>query len=90
MFNNQVLLQINTRVWFNEIKDDYTTNPEKFYLDSLPDSVWESFKIRGFDVIYLLGVWQVDKLTDDIFNKKNLKEEFDHFFSGWQWNDTCG
>ena len=90
MIKNPVLLQINTRVWFNEIKDDYTTNPEKFYLDSLPESVWESFKNRRFDVIYLLGVWQVDKLTEDIFNKKNLKQEFDYVFPRWQWNDTCG
>ena len=90
MKKNSVLLQLNTRVWFNELKKSFKKVSEPFYLDLIPVSVWQSFKDQGFDVIYLLGVWKVDTLTKDMFDKKNLKEEFDRVLPDWTWEDTCG
>ena len=90
MKTNTVLLQINTRIWFEELKQTLATTDDHIYLDSIPSSVWEAFKNQGFDVIYLLGVWDVDELTDEMFQKKNLKQEFDQVYPEWKWSDTCG
>ncbi len=90
MKNNSVLLQINTRVWLKELKEHYFPNSEKFYLSDIPIDVWQQFKDQGFDVIYLLGVWEVDTLTKDMFAKKGLQAEFDHVLPSWKWEDTCG
>lgn len=90
MKKKSVLLQLNTRTWFNELKKSLENISEPFYLDSIPISIWQSFKDQGFDIIYLLGVWKVDTLTKEMFDKKNLQNEFDRILPGWIWEDTCG
>ena len=90
MLNNSVLLQIHTRIWVNEIRSKIAPENKHFTLDDIPVSEWQAFKKQGFDIIYLLGVWEVDTLTEDIFKKKNLQHEFDEVLSDWSWEDTCG
>ena len=90
MKKNSVLLQINTRVWLNELKEHFFPNSDNFFLSDIPFDVWKQFKNQSFDIIYLLGVWEVDTLTKDIFTKKNLQQEFDQVLPGWKWEDTCG
>ena len=90
MKKNSVLIQINTRTWFNEIKNIFSDQSEPIQLDSLPDTVWNEFKEKGFNALYLLGVWKVDELTDEMIDKKNLKQEFNEVLPNWKREDTCG
>lgn len=90
MKNNSILLQINARVWLKEIQEHYFPKSDKIFLSDIPLVVWQQFKDQGFDIIYLLGVWEVDTLTKTMFTKKNLQREFDQVLPGWKWEDTCG
>ena len=89
MKDNSILLQINTRIWLNELRSKYSPNLGHFFLDEVPDNEWQLIKNNGFNVIYLLGVWDVGELTEDMFRIKNLKQEFDQVYPDWKWEDTC-
>ena len=55
MRTNPHILEINTRAWLNRLEAQHG---RKFLLHEIPDSYWHTFKNRGFDAIWLMGVWQ--------------------------------
>jgi hypothetical protein len=49
------LYQINTRVWLRELAGPSAT---PIVLNAVPDSALDAIESRGFDWVWLLGVWQ--------------------------------
>ena len=55
MRTNPHILEINTRAWLSRLEAQHG---RKFLLHEIPDSYWHTFKNRGFDAVWLMGVWQ--------------------------------
>ena len=55
MRTNPHILEINTRAWLSRLE---AKHGRRFALHEIPDSYWRTFKSRGFDAIWLMGVWQ--------------------------------
>ncbi len=54
MRTNPHILEINTRAWLDRLQ---TKHGRRFLLDEIPDQYWQMFKERGFDAVWLMGVW---------------------------------
>ncbi len=54
MRTNPHILEINTRAWLARLQ---AKHGRSFLLDEIPDSYWQMFKERGFDAVWLMGVW---------------------------------
>lgn len=55
MRTNPHILEINTRAWLARLE---AKHGRKFVLDEIPDEYWKAFKDRGFDAVWLMGVWK--------------------------------
>ena len=55
MRTNPHILEINTRAWLSRLE---TKHGRRFMLHEIPDEYWNLFKERGFDAIWLMGVWK--------------------------------
>lgn len=49
------LLEINARVFLNRINN---LSRKKMTLVSIPESFWQDYADQGFDLVWLMGVWQ--------------------------------
>lgn len=61
---NPHLIGINTRMWLKELRKKYAT-PE-MTLSAVPDEEWLVFKQHGFDIVWLMGVWQPSPESEKI------------------------
>lgn len=52
---NPHLMEINTRVWLNELRRKHAS-PD-MTISTIPDEEWEALRHLGFDMIWLMGVW---------------------------------
>jgi hypothetical protein len=60
-------------------------------LGTVPDAVWERLKGLGFDIIYLMGVWQRSPIGRHIARSEvSLFEAYDRGLPGWQPMDVPG
>ncbi len=55
MRTNPHILEINTRAWLARLEAQYG---RRFMLHEIPDGYWHEFKNRGFDAVWLMGVWK--------------------------------
>jgi len=55
MSNNPNLFEINTRVWLRK----FDSAGKRAMLDDVPESYWEGLKEKGFDFIWLMGIWKI-------------------------------
>ncbi len=62
MRTNPHILEINTRAWLSRLA---ARHGRTFLLHEIPDEYWQLFKDRGFDAVWLMGVWkQSPKATE--------------------------
>ena len=54
--SNPHLIEINTRLWLKQLRVKYSL-PE-MTLSSVPDDEWQELRHLGFDIIWLVGVWE--------------------------------
>ena len=54
--SNPHLIEINTRLWLKQLRAKYTL-PE-MTLSSVPDDEWLQLRHLGFDIVWLIGVWE--------------------------------
>lgn len=55
MRSNPHLYEINIRTWIRKLRDKYGAGVT---LSTIPDEEWLELRHLGFDVIWLMGVWQ--------------------------------
>ena len=70
MRTNPHILEINTRAWLSRLE---AKHGRRFTLSEIPDEYWQLFKERGFDAIWMMGVWkqspqagEIARTNDDI------------------------
>ncbi len=64
---NPHLIEINTRLWLKELREKYSS-PE-MTISAIPDEEWLNIKHLGFDIVWLVGVWQCGKMSEEIAKK---------------------
>ena len=60
---NPHIYEINLMTWLNRLSEG---DSKAVKLKDVPDRVWFDFKKRGFDLIWLMGIWQ---RSDDARNR---------------------
>jgi len=55
---NPVIYEVNTRIWVRELSSKYR---KKITLASIPPAEWDNLTGKGFDAIWLMGVWERSK-----------------------------
>lgn len=68
---NPHLIEINTILWIKQLRIKYSV-PE-MTLSSVPDEEWLDLRRKGFDIVWLVGVWQSSPESEQIAKKdKNV------------------
>jgi Alpha amylase, catalytic domain len=60
-------------------------------LADVPEAEWDSFAARGFDCVFLMGVWRRSAIGREIaLNLPSLRAEYDRVLPGWSDADVTG
>lgn len=82
------LYQINTRAWMTDLTRALGRHAT---LDDVPDDVIDSFADRGFDWIWLLGVWQTGPIGRAVsMSRDEWLREYRETLSDLTDDDICG
>jgi hypothetical protein len=83
-----LLYEVNTRVWLAELA---RANDRPLDLGTVPESVIESIAARGFDLVWLMGVWTGGELGRRIAREHaGLREAYAAALPDWSADDVTG
>jgi glycosidase len=81
---NQRLLELNARIWIKRFGKDCT-------LSSIPDEQINKWKELGFDMIWLMGVWDNNKeVISEYCFVPELISSYNSALKDWQKEDVIG
>jgi hypothetical protein len=87
MISNPKIYEINTRVWLKR----FDTSNEKATLSSIPISYWNDLKKKGFDFIWLMGIWKTcDSVIEGCCFQTELVNSYDKALKNWSKEDVIG
>lgn len=82
------LYEINTWVWLTELSG---RKGKKVTLGDVPDEEWDYLQNKGFDFVWLMGIWERSSRSREIaVEDPALKKEFDLALPGWEPTDVVG
>ena len=82
------LYEINTWVWLEHLSQRLE---RKVTLGSIPDAEWNELRRLGFDLIWLMGVWERSPKSRRIFQTDPaMFPQFDQALPGWNWSQIVG
>lgn len=82
------LYEINTQLFLKRLS---AKRKDISSLADLPDNVWKQYADRGFDLIWLMGVWQRSQAScKEALQIKGLRERYDSVLPGWTEDDVTG
>lgn len=85
------LYEVNTWAWLEELSAAQGRPGRRLQLGDVPDKVWDDFKTRGFDLVWLMGLWQRSPEGRRIARTEPaLLAAFDQALPGWQDEDVVG
>lgn len=88
MRKNPVLYQINTLPWLNGLSNKYG---RKLSLETIPDKEWEALLMRGFDYVWLMGIWQRSPAArGSALASAWIQEAGKKIFGTWNETDVAG
>jgi glycosidase len=83
LYNNPRILEINTRVWL--LKNNFRT------LNHIPDSQIQQWADLGFDYIWLMGVWKINKqIISKYCFESGLVASYNDALKDWRKEDVIG
>ncbi len=71
---NPHLLEINTRLFIDEMRRKY--NQPDMTLSMIPDEEWLKIKHLGFDIVWLMGVWESSPVSEKISQDEEFLRDF--------------
>jgi len=84
---NPLLLEINTRVWLHELRQ----HDGAVHLGTVPDDVLDAIAERGFDLVWMMGVWTTGDAGRAIATaSEDLHAGYDAALPGWTDDDVLG
>ncbi len=82
--NNPRLLELNARIWIKRFGSNCT-------LATVPDEEIQKWKELGFDMIWLMGVWNNNKsVTEEFCFEPELILSYNYALKDWQREDVIG
>ncbi len=85
--NSINLFQVNTRVWIQQ----WSNNNTRAKLNSIPDEYWLELKKSGFDLVWLMGIWETPKDNPRLFCfTEELMNSYDDAVNNWSNEDIIG
>jgi hypothetical protein len=80
------LYEINTWTWLEQLSSRLKKN---ITLAEIPDSEWDALAAQGFDIIWLMGVWQRSPISRriNVGNPGNIPQ-FNLALPGWKPEDV--
>ena len=82
------LYEINTWVWLQELSG---RTQRELTLGDIPDQEWDALKEKGFDCVWLMGIWERSAQSRAIARSLPfLRDEYDQALPGWQESDVVG
>ncbi len=82
------LYEINARLFIRRLCEKYQRT---LTLATVPEEEWQLLKQRGFDIIWLMGVWQRSPgARKEAQLNSALRREYDQVLPGWKEEDVAG
>ncbi|MHA2329722.1 MAG: alpha-amylase family glycosyl hydrolase, partial [Candidatus Hodarchaeales archaeon] len=82
------LFEINSRAWLYSLREKYN---EDISLITIPDEIWIKIIEKGFDWIWLMGVWKHSSLSqEELAKHPGLIKEITHSLPNWTSTDVIG
>src|SRR5579871_2020363 len=82
------LLEINTWVWLDQLS---RREGRDVRLGNVPPEEWDSFALLGFDVVWLMGIWQRSPASRQIeLEDAGIRAAYDQALPGWKTSDVIG
>jgi hypothetical protein len=82
------LYQINVLPFMNRLSAKYG---RRLTLSTIPDEEWQSLARKGFDLMWLMGIWQRSHESRDLALANDpLHREFDRALPDWTPQDVAG
>ncbi|MFA6598211.1 MAG: alpha-amylase family glycosyl hydrolase [Ignavibacteriaceae bacterium] len=84
---NPRLLEINIRLLVRR----FDTEQKRAKLADIPFSYWKNLAAQGFEIIWLMGIWETTSiLIDRCCFEENLIHSYDRSLKDWQRKDVIG
>jgi glycosidase len=85
---NPLMMEINTLPFLSRLGKKYH---KTLTLNGVPDSEWQYYADSGFDLIWLMGVWQRSPAARKLaISNNDLKHAYDLILPGWKEQDIAG
>ncbi|WP_447971480.1 alpha-amylase family glycosyl hydrolase [Nitrospira sp. M1] len=82
------LYEINTWVWLKALS---RKENRLIRLGDVPDQEWDNLQGKGFDCIWLMGIWERSPHSQSIARRDpGLQKEYEKALPGWTVNDVVG
>ncbi len=84
---NPHLYEINTWAWLEEVGARLGRHVK---LADVPDAEWDRLAERGFDVIWLMGIWQRSAEARRLALQPEMSEAYNRALPAWRTEDVVG
>jgi hypothetical protein len=85
---NPHLYEINTWCWLDQLSAKLGRN---ITLAEVPDAEWDAIAQKGFDIVWLMGVWRRSAISRQIeLDDKVARANYDKILPGWTPADVIG
>ncbi len=82
------LYEIPTWVWLDELSQKYGRS---IRLGDIPEQEWDDLEAKGFDCVWLMGIWQRSQASRSIgVADPQLRQEYDRTLPDWKPSDVVG
>lgn len=82
------LYELNARIFLSRLSEKYH---KRVTLATVPDTEWQLLSQRGFDLVWLMGVWQRSQgAREEALRNEALRREYDQALPGWTEADVAG
>jgi len=82
------LYEINTCHFLRRMRQKYG---KPLTLLTIPDVEWQTIATKGFDLVWLMGVWERSpRSRREALSHLELRHEYDHALPGWTDEDVSG
>ncbi len=82
------LLEINAWIFLGRLEKKYG---KKLTLSSIPPEEWKAIRLQGFDIVWLMGVWQRSPGARKLaLGDAGLRQAYDTVLPGWKMEDITG
>lgn len=82
------LIEINARAFVTRMSEKYR---RKLTLATIPDDEWQTLAQRGFDLVWLMGVWQRSKAArQQALRSESLRRAMESLLPGLTTKDVAG